>query len=343
MDADALIIRTRTTCDRELLEGTSLRFIATATIGFDHIDTVYCRSAGIQWANAPGCNSSSVEQYVVSALLHLAGKDQKELAGMTLGVIGAGHVGSKVIRAALTLGMNVLVNDPPRERTEGKEGFTDLSRLLEGSDVVTLHVPLNREGTDRTCHMAGKAFFSRMKDRSVLINTSRGPVVDQAELLEAIDSGILRSTVLDVYEDEPNVDVKLLHKITFGTPHIAGYSIDGKAGGTTMAVRAVSRFFQLGRDHWKPDSLPEPAHPVLTADSSAGGLQEIIRKIYLSTYDVSADDRSLRSDPAAFERLRGEYPIRREPHAYGVRLRGNDPAIRAGLSGLGFRIADEKI
>ena len=320
-NADALITRTRTRCDRELLEGTPVKYIASATIGYDHIDTAYCHAAGIGWTNAPGCNSSSVEQYLLSVLLYLSGRGRPDLSGVTLGVVGAGHVGSRVARAAKALGMEVLINDPPRQRKEGDEGFTALEALLELSEVVSLHVPLNIEGPDSTYHMAGEAFFSRMKEHSALINTSRGPVVDQGALIDAIRSGKVRHAVLDVFENEPEVNLELLELITLGTPHIAGYSADGKAGGTTMAVRAVSRHFRLGLDGWEPESLPLPADPVLETDTFSGNQLDLIRELYFRTYDVSEDDRRLRSEPGAFERLRGAYPLRREPKAYTVRLK----------------------
>ncbi|MBE9517603.1 MAG: 4-phosphoerythronate dehydrogenase, partial [Bacteroidetes bacterium] len=249
LDADALITRTRTKCNRELLEGTSIRFIATATIGYDHIDTEYCREKGIEWINAPGCNSSSVEQYIVSTLLWLAMQRSLDLKALCLGVIGVGNVGRKVASAARALGMRVLLNDPPRERAEGNAEFVSLEELKEQSDIITLHVPLNKGGLDNTDHLVNREFLAQLKNGAILINSSRGTVVDEAALLEGIRSGKLSDVILDVFENEPAVDRKLLEALTLATPHIAGYSLDGKANGTTMSVQAISRFFKLGLDN----------------------------------------------------------------------------------------------
>ena len=340
-DADALIVRTRTLCNRELLEGTSIKFIASATIGFDHIDTDYCRSAGIQWTNAPGCNSSSVQQYLVSTLLYLANLSNLKLSKLTLGAVGVGNVGSKVARAAKALGMKVLLNDPPRQREEGAEEFVSLDHLLAHSHVVTLHVPLNTEGIDKTEGMVNDDFIRHMKKDSVLINTSRGGVVEESALLKGIREGILSDVVLDVFRNEPHIDPELLHAITLGTPHIAGYSLDGKANGTIMSVRAVSRFFHLGLDNWEPDGVPGPNPRELLADASQGILQEIVWDLFRVTYDVTADDQRLRGDPGSFEQQRGDYRPRREPAAYVVRLFQGYEEIRSLLEKLGFSVLSD--
>jgi erythronate-4-phosphate dehydrogenase len=340
-DADTLIVRTRTHCNRELLEGTSVQFIASATIGFDHIDTTYCRSAGIQWTNAPGCNSSSVQQYLVSTLLYLAHIRNLKLDTLTLGIIGVGNVGSKVALAAEALGLNVLLNDPPRQRAEGDKEFVSLEHLLAHSHVVSLHVPLNKGEVDNTLGMVNEAFLQQMKKGSILVNTSRGGVVEEPALMKGIREGTLSDVVLDVFRNEPQVDRELLHAITLGTPHIAGYSQEGKANGTTMSVRAVSRFFNLGMDAWEPDAIPGPDARELLADASRGDLQEILWELFRQTYDVTDDDHSLREDPGSFERLRGEYGIRREPPAYAVRLFQGYEEIRTTLERLGFSVLSD--
>ncbi|MEZ5070907.1 MAG: 4-phosphoerythronate dehydrogenase [Bacteroidales bacterium] len=303
-----------------LLEGTPVRFIASATIGYDHIDTAWCDEAGIAWTNAPGCNSASVRQYVVSVLLALARSRRFVLKGKTLGVVGVGHVGSKVAAAAHMLGMHVLKNDPPRARKEGPEGYVDLATVLKDSDIVTLHVPLNRGGSDNTFHLAGREFLSSMKPGSILINSSRGPVVDGAALTDALAKEHLAAAVLDVFETEPDVPAGLLSALAYATPHIAGYSLDGKAKGTEMTVRALSRTFGLGLDQWSPVDLPLPGESMIHADISDGSQEEILWDIYRTTYDVGRDDRTLRDRPEAFEALRGNYPLRREPQAYTVRM-----------------------
>ena len=341
LEADGLITRTRTLCDRSLLEGTKVRFIASATIGYDHIDTGYCKAAGIQWTNAPGCNSSSVQQYIISMLLYLARLRNHDLNRLTLGVVGVGNVGSKVAAAAKVLGMNVLLNDPPRKRREGGNDFVELDEILDQADIITLHVPLNRGGEDNTYQMANREFIRCIKKGAVLVNTSRGAIVDESALLEGIRGGKLSDVVLDVFENEPGINLELLDAVTLGTPHIAGYSLDGKANGTTMSVRAISQFFMLGLDEWEPDSIPEPDENKVFADTSQEGGQELMWELYRQTYDVTSDDHRLRSDPKSFERLRGDYPFRREPHAYSIRLFQGYTEVVTQLENLGFSVLSD--
>ena len=341
MDADALITRTRTRCDRKLLEGTGIRFIASATIGYDHIDTAYCQNKGIRWTNAPGCNSSSVEQYMISALLWLAVERSLKLRDLTLGVVGVGNVGSKVARAAEALGMKVLLNDPPRQRAEGGDAFVSLEELQAGADIISLHVPLNRGGLDNTFHLFDRDFLSSLKKGAVLINSSRGGVVDEQAVLDGIRLGRLSDVILDVFESEPQINLHLLDAISLATPHVAGYSLDGKANGTTMSVRAVSRFFGLGLDHWVPADIPQPESPEILADAASAEPTELLWEIYSQTYDIGADDRRLRADPGSFEALRGQYPFRRESTAYAVRLFQGYPEIREILEHLGFDVLSD--
>ncbi|MCK5136432.1 MAG: 4-phosphoerythronate dehydrogenase PdxB [Bacteroidales bacterium] len=337
-DADGLIIRTRTQCDRNLLEGTKVRFIATATIGYDHIDRDYCEASGIRWTNAPGCNSTSVQQYLVSTLLFLANLKNLDLGELKLGVVGVGNVGSKVSMAAEALGMEVLLNDPPRMRREGGHAFVELDEMLELADILTLHVPLNRGGVDNTIHMVDERFIQRVKRDAILINTSRGAVVDEIALFEGIRTGTLSDVVMDVFENEPNINLELLKATTVGTPHIAGYSLDGKANGTTMSVRAISRYFDLGLDEWSPLDIPMPPEHLLYGDVSGSSKNELLWDLVRQTYDVTSDDRRLRSNPEAFERLRGDYPLRREPAAYSVRLFQGYTEVTVLLEKLGFSV-----
>lgn len=337
-NADGLITRTRTLCDETLLEGTGISFIASATIGHDHIDTAYCDAAGIAWTNAPGCNSSSVQQYVVSTLLYLASHRKLNLRGMTLGVIGVGNVGKKVSSAGDALGMRVLLNDPPRARAEGVEGFVTLDVLLKEADILSLHVPLNRGGSDNTYHLVDREFIARVREDAILINTSRGPVVDEVALLEGIGNSSFSEVVLDVFEHEPVIDPKLLGALSLATPHIAGYSLDGKANGTAMSVQALSHHFNFGMDDWQVTSLPLPGQAELHGDASQDQERDLMWEIFSSTYDVSSDDRRLRSAPARFEDLRGDYPFRREPSAYSVRLFQGYPELQGVLEKLGFSV-----
>lgn len=305
-DADALIIRTRTCCNRALLQGSSVRFIATATIGFDHIDTEYCREAGIAWSNAPGCNSASVAQYLMSSLLLLQQIRGKHLQGQTLGIIGVGNVGTKIIQVAQELGMRVLLNDLPRQDKEGNANFNSLQTLAEECDILTFHVPLYKEGKYKTLHLADDAFFRSLKRRPVIINTSRGEVIETNALLNALENNLISDAIIDVWENEPDINLTLLNKAFLGTPHIAGYSADGKANATRMSLDALCRFFHLKANyHITP---PEPENPVITAATPA--------EAYLQMYDPRRDSEALKAHPELFETLRGDYPLRREKEAY---------------------------
>lgn len=337
-DADGLIIRTRTRCNRALLEGSAVRFIATATIGHDHIDTSWCDAAGIRWTNAPGCNSGSVEQYIVSVLLGLPQLLVSTPGENTIGIIGVGNVGTKVARAASAMGYRVLLNDPPRAENEGNGAFTALDELVRNADIVTVHVPLSDQGKYPTRHLADNRFFSAMKQDAVFINTSRGEVVEEEALKEALRAGKLSAAVLDVFNNEPAVDRELLSLLTVATPHIAGYSTDGKANGTTMSVQAVSRFFGLGLDQWTPADVPPPAQPELFADGSEKDARAVIREVYGMTYEVRDDHENFIAHMDQFEKLRGDYRLRREPPAYYVRVFNDDGTYREIFEGLRFGV-----
>ena len=300
MDADALIVRTRTLCNKELLAGSRVRFIATATIGFDHIDTAYCREAGIEWTNCPGCNAGSVEQYVHASLLLLKHRKGLELENATLGIVGVGHVGKRVQRMAEALGMRVLLNDPPRE-DNGEDGFVSLQTIAEESDVITFHTPLNREGKYRTFHLADVSFFDGLKRIPYIINSSRGEVVDAIALLEALEAGKVKDAVIDTWENEPDISLDLLRKVFIGTPHIAGYSADGKANATRMSLEALCRFFGKTAEFCiVPPALPERVY----SDNP--------EEAYLEVYNPMEDSDRLKESPEKFEWLRGNYPLRRE-------------------------------
>ena len=335
-DADAIITRTRTICNEDLLKGSSVKFIATATIGHDHIDTDYCRRAGIRWTNAPGCNSKSVEQYVASTLMVLAEKVLVNLKQSTIGIVGVGNVGSKVARIAELLGMKVLLNDPPRARAEGPEKFVNLQTILEEADIISLHVPLNMKGEDATFHMADEIFFSSLKKKPVLINSCRGEVVKTEVVKRAVQEHKIKAFVCDCWENEPDIDLELLAMTTIATPHIAGYSKDGKAKGTQMSVQAVSRFFNLNLDDWKPDGIEHPAEPLIIIDGKDLTDEQIIAQAILHTYDIRQDDQLLRANSSDFEKQRGDYPVRREFSAYTVRLKNTGERVEEVLKEIGF-------
>lgn len=331
-DADALITRTRTRCNRELLSGSKVRFIATATIGFDHIDAAAMEELHIEWTNAPGCNAQSVASYLAAALTGF----RRPLRGLTLGVIGVGNVGRRIVGTGEALGMRVLRNDPPRAEREGSTGFCELAQLLEESDFITLHVPLERDGKHPTFHLAGEEFLNAMKPGAVLINTSRGEVSDNAALKRALNTGTLRAAVLDVWENEPEIDRELLDRVFRGTPHIAGYSADGKANGTAMAVQAVARKFGITPlCNWRPAALPAP-EPATIELAAAASEEEQLAVACNTACDLLRDDADLRRDPGRFEQLRGNYRIRREAPAYTIRDGSGE--VRDMLKRLGFRL-----
>lgn len=317
-DVDALVTRTRTQCNAELLDGTAVKFIVSATIGYDHIDTAYCKAKNIQWTNAAGCNASSVEQYVLAALLELANKQNLRLQGKTIGVVGVGNVGSKVARMAEILGMKVLLCDPPRAKKEKLSTFVSLAEVVSVADIITIHVSLSQEGVDKTYGLFDSSIFSRIKKGAILINTSRGEVIDESILKTAIKKELLSNVVLDVWKNEPNIDRELLNIVTIATPHIAGYSVDGKAMGSAMSVNALSRFYGWGLNTWLPQSLPTPDATLLQANFSKETFEQNLYPLVKNTYDITGDDKRLRLSPEDFEQQRGSYPIRREFDSYTV-------------------------
>lgn len=305
IDADALIIRTRTKCNAALLDGTKVSMIATATIGMDHIDLDYCREHNIEVHNAEGCNAGGVMQYVFSALYGVAARKGIKLDGATFGIVGVGHVGSKVEDMARHLGFNVLLCDPPRAAVEGEEGFCSLEYLLANSQIVSLHVPLD----DTTRKMADENFFMLMPSGAIFINASRGEVVDEDALMRAIPK--LGAVVIDTWNNEPDVNVELVDMVDIATPHIAGYSYQGKQNGTASAVQSVARHFGISElyDYYPEADIPdhEPLHLDL-----AGKTHGEKAAVFQYNYPIFTDDFRFRVDPSAFEKLRSEYQYRRE-------------------------------
>ena len=339
-DKDALIIRTRTHCNSELLEGTNVKFIATATIGFDHIDIEYCKEKNIKWINAPGCNSYSVQQYIASALLTLGHKRNLNLSELTIGIVGVGNVGSKIDRLAKIIGMNVLLNDPPRARKEGDEKFVTLDQLIEKSDIITFHVPLIKNGIDKTYHMADEDFFKSFTNRKIIINTSRGQVVETNSLKDAFKKKNVDAAVLDVWENEPDIDLELLDMVDIATPHIAGYSADGKANGTSVCVQNIASFFDLDiNENWYPEELPVPQNPdEIIIDCGNLSDQEIFYKAFISSYEIMNDNDNLRKSVGTFEKQRGNYPVRREFPFYKIKTKNCRDEIQNKLKEIGFQI-----
>ncbi|MDR1813701.1 MAG: 4-phosphoerythronate dehydrogenase [Tannerella sp.] len=358
-DADVIFTRTRTKCDEKLLGGSHVKLIATATIGYDHIDTEYCDKMGIRWVNAPGCNSYSVQQYITAALATLVYERGLKFRDLTIGIIGVGNVGSKVMKAAEALGIRVLLNDPPKElayngldcfvpRNDeryietpfGERKVVSLDKLLTESDIVTCHVPLTKEEPYMTFHLANDGFFAKMKDNAVFINSSRGAVTDTEALRKAINSGKLSAFILDVWETEPTPDPELLAKAFISTPHIAGYSSDGKANGTAACIREFANYFNINElKNWYPSEIPSPPMPLTIAINGAGKSKEqIIYEAVTHTYPITEDSNRLKISPEAFEKQRGDYWIRREFKNFTIEAKNIDPQTAQSLELLGFTI-----
>ncbi len=353
--AEVLIVRSVTGVGPELLRGSSVRFVGTATIGTDHLDLAFLKKEKIEFASAPGCNANSVAEYVIAALLFLARGKGFNLEGKSLGVIGVGNVGSRVATKAQALGMKVLLNDPPLARSTGEPRYLPLEALMD-ADFLTLHVPLTREGLDATYQMVNEDFLARMRPDSILINTSRGLVVDEKALKVVLRNGRIAAAVLDVWEHEPSIDVQLLGLVALGTPHIAGYSLDGKVNGTFMVYQALCRYSGL-QPQWRPDEvLSNRKQPPLSLDNVPQDIEEVQRTrqvedviggLVRQLYDIQKDDANLRKITelnaeergAYFDRLRKEYPVRREFHSLGVKLSRQDKKLSGILKALGFRIS----
>lgn len=340
-DAELLLVRSITKVNAALLDGSTVRFVATATIGEDHIDKTWLAAQGIGFSSAPGCNANSVGEYIVAALLHLAAKHDMNVEGMSLGVVGVGNVGSNVARKAAALGMDVVLNDPPLAELTGDAKYRPLDEIL-ACDFVTTHVPLTKEGPHRTVHLVNAEFLPRMKPGSFFLNTARGPVCDNGALLECLNSGHLRGTILDVWEGEPEVRLDVLDSVDIATPHIAGYSFDGKVNGTRQIYEAACKHLGVPAN-WSVDALlPEPEHPVLRLEGQPGDLKHAVDTVY----PLLEDDermRAIKEQPAEgraayFDMLRKTYPQRREFQNTVVTLAVPDDGLIAQLKGIGFRV-----
>ena len=292
-DADALIVRTRTRCDSGLLGGSRVSFVGTATIGTDHIDLDWCEARGISVVNAPGCNAPAVAQYVLGSVLSLA---DRPLAEYTLGVVGVGHVGSIVARWARGLCMSVLECDPPRASAEGGDFWVSAEEIARRADIITFHTPL----TSETRHMADARFFDLCRRAPIVLHSARGPVVDTRALIEALEQGRVSRAVIDCWEDEPEISTRLLDLVSVGTPHIAGYSAEGKLRASQAVLDALTRHFGLPTLRADaPLDAPEPPATVSAEDVRA-------------SFDPAPLTRALKASPGTFETQRNSYPLRHE-------------------------------
>jgi erythronate-4-phosphate dehydrogenase len=343
-DADVLIVRSETKVDRSLLEDTRITFVGTVTIGTDHLDIDYLESRGIKYVSAPGCNANSVKEYLVAALLTLAREHNFTLKGKSIGVVGVGNVGSKVVSVAQALGMKVLQNDPPLARLTGEKRFLPLDDLME-CDIITLHVPLTKSGHDPTFHLFRTERCRKLKHGTIFINTSRGAVMDSAALKEVIKSRRVSHAVVDVWENEPRIDKDLLGLVTLGTAHIAGYSLEGKVMGVRMIREAICRHFNLPV-LWDPGPYMDPPAPdrfVVSNNSMAD--EEILHRVVRESYDIAYDDRQLRKislntesqSADYFMKLRSGYRMRREFSNMTVEIPEQHRNLQETFHLLGFK------
>lgn len=295
-DADALICRTRTRCDNTLLNGSRCSFIATATIGTDHIDLEYCRQNGITVANAPGCNAPAVAQYLFASLAKVI---DRSIDDYTIGIVGVGHVGSIVERWAVQLGMKVLVCDPPRAEVECANNFVPLDEIARRADIITFHTPLTKGGKYSTHHICDEAFLAAVARKPIVVNCARGGIFDTQAVIKALDNGVISDVIVDCWEGEPALDLTLLQKAAIATPHIAGYSREGKIRATAMALNALARHFNL--------SIPNVAQGV-----APGAAETVTLRSISDSYDPIVDSLALKTTPQAFEDLRNNYDYRSE-------------------------------
>ncbi len=340
-NADILIVRSVTKVDEPLLRNTSIKFIGTATIGTDHIDLDFLQKNNITFVDAKGCNAYSVAEYVISALLNLSVRYDFQLGDKSIGVIGVGNVGSKVAAFAEALGMNVLLNDPPLQRAGDRRNFTDLDEVLS-ADIITLHTPLNMHGIDKTFHLIDKNVLSRIKDGAILINSSRGAVINNNDLLDIINKKKLK-VVLDVWENEPDIIPELLKQTLVGTPHIAGYSLEGKVNGTQIIYNSLCEF--LGTQKKFSFNLTNPIDHLRKfsiSEKKEFGLNYLLKSIY----DIEADDLRMRRMTKMnhsqiivdFDLQRKQYPQRREFSNYSIHPENLSPDIKNILKALRFNI-----
>ena len=347
-DADAVLVRSVTRVGADLLAESGVRFVGTATIGFDHIDIEYLSRNNIGFASAPGSNANSAAEYVIAALLNVGQKYNLDLQGKSIGVIGAGNVGSRVAKKATALGMKVYLNDPPLQRQTGDAKYLPIEELLK-CDFITLHTPLTFEGIDKTFHLADEKFFKSLKAGCIFFNTSRGGVVDSIALKAAKESGRLKAVVLDVWENEPNIDTELLKMVDVGTPHIAGYSLDGKVAGMIMIYKAACKYFGFSAKFDIDSFLPEADVPELKINPNSGSEQDVLLGAVGKIYDIKADDSRMRGilEERAEERgkffdgLRKNYPVRREFQNTRVTVKNKSSNLARKLKGIGFLLSQE--
>ena len=342
-EADILLVRSVTKVDRHLLEGSRVQFVGTCTIGTDHLDLDYFDQVGIRWSSAPGCNARGVVDYVLGSLLTLADLEGASLPERVYGVVGAGQVGGRLVSVLRALGWKVMVCDPLRQAAEGGD-YVELDTLLQACDVISLHTPLERGGQYPTWHLFGPAELAKLRPGAWLINASRGAVVDNGALRALLQQRDDLHAVLDVWEGEPQVDLQLADLCTVATPHIAGYSLDGRQRGTAQIYRALCQHLGVNEVIQLADLLPRPPVAQIELDAEVD-LQWALAMLCRAVYDPRRDDadfrRSLSEDVqhqrAAFDALRKHYPPRREIEGLSVRIHGSSPELARLIDALGAK------
>lgn len=342
IDTNVLLVRSITKVNEALLHGTAVEFVGSASAGVDHIDASYLNSRNIGFASSPGSNANSVAEYIVTALLTLAHRQQFTLSGKTIGIIGVGHIGKLVKHKAEALGMIPILNDPFLAQN-GTITHHSLADTL-GCDVVTLHVPFTKDGPFPTHHLINKHTLAWLKPSTIFLNAARGEVVETQALLDAIHHKRIGPTVLDVWEQEPHINWELFEAVDIGTPHIAGHSLDGKAAGTFMIYSALCAYLGV-EPTWSPSqSLPVPLVPSIALPPSGVADQERLNTIATRVYDLEADHRRMKElltvpieeRAEMFDSLRKNYPTRREFHQTRVNVPSDRPTLKQQVSQLGF-------
>jgi erythronate-4-phosphate dehydrogenase len=340
-NADALIIRSITRVDKKLLQNSKIKFVGTATIGTDHIDLEYLKSRDITFADSKGCNADSVAEYVFTALLKVTSEKNISLREKTIGVVGIGNIGSRVVRLVESLGMKVLKNDPPLARAGIGKNYVSLNEILK-ADIITLHVPLSLEGVDKTFHLLNEDNLQKIKKDAIIINTSRGAVIDNSSLLnETIRKRF--SLILDVWENEPSINSELLAISRVATSHIAGYSFEGKVNGTKMIYDVLCRFTNT-KPEWTPELPSIEGFNLKLPDFKSD--EEKLYKFFSSIYNIEQDDAGLRAisnyklneQAGYFDMLRKTYPVRREFSNFTVHIREKEKHLKTILEGFRFKV-----
>jgi erythronate-4-phosphate dehydrogenase len=343
--AEILLVRSVTKVNEALLANSRIQFVATATIGVEHVDQAYLADRGIGFSSAPGSNANSVAEYVAASLLTIAEKYELALAGKSIGIVGVGNVGSRVAAKCAALGLEVVLNDPPLARQTGDSKYRPLSEIM-ACDFVTMHTPLTYEGQDKSFHLAGETLLSALKPGAVFMNSSRGGVHDTVALKECLATGRLMAVGLDVWEGEPRVDTDLLQRADIVTPHIAGYSFDGKVAGLIMIYQAACQHLGITPRHTASDFLPVPEVPDIRLSDFTGTEQQVLHQVVQQVYTIGRDDQSLREmiqvlkaeQGDFFDALRKNYPRRREFQNTRVLVDDPECQLAVTLAGIGFAI-----